>query len=77
MIAHNKKNNRSKIQKVAIEMALNCRCGGKPSKPKAIENCENRWVIRCQIQQCCAYNIGQGLADTIQGWNRLSTHFYR
>jgi len=58
-------------------MPLNCRCGGKPCKPKAIVNCKNRWVIRCQVEQCYAYNIGQGLTDTIQGWNRLSTHFYR
>jgi hypothetical protein len=43
----------------------------------AIAGCENRWVIRCQVNQCYAYNIGQGLANTIQGWNRLSTHFYR
>ena len=77
MIVFNRKNKHSEIKKVASEMPLNCRCGGMPSKPKAIVDCENRWIIRCQIQQCYAYNIGQGLADTIQGWNRLSTHFYR
>jgi hypothetical protein len=77
MIAHNKNNNHSEIQQAATDTPLNCRCGGRPSKPKAIVNCENRWVIRCQVKQCYAYNIGQGLVDTIQGWNRLSTHFYR
>jgi hypothetical protein len=77
MIAHNKDNNHSDLQKAATDMPLNCRCGGKPSKPTAMADCENRWVIRCQVEQCYAYNIGQGLADTIQGWNRLSTHFYR
>jgi hypothetical protein len=77
MIVLNQKNNYSKTKKVAIDALLNCRCGGKPSKPKLIKDCENRWVIRCQFEQCYAYNIGQGLADTIQGWNRLSTHFYR
>lgn len=77
MVAPTKTIVHSAFKKVATEMPLKCRCGGKPSKPKAIANCENRWVIRCQVEQCYAYNIGQGLADTIQGWNRLSTHFYR
>jgi len=71
------KNKQSEKNTAATDMPLKCRCGGKPSKPKAIANCENRWVIQCQVEQCYAYNIGQGLADTIQGWNRLSTHFYR
>lgn len=77
MIVINSKNKDSEIIEMPIEIPLNCRCGGKPSKPKAIANCEDRWVIRCQVEQCYAYNIGQGLADTLQGWNRLSTHFYR
>lgn len=77
MFVHNKKHNHSTQKNAPAEMPVKCRCGGKPSKPKAIAGCENRWVIRCQIEQCYAYNIGQGLADTIQGWNRLSTHFYR
>jgi hypothetical protein len=77
MIARNKKNKHSEMKKVATETLLNCRCGGKPSNPKPIADCENRWIIRCQIEQCYAYNIGQGLVDTIQGWNRLSTHLYR
>jgi hypothetical protein len=77
MIVLNRKKRHSESINVATEMPLSCRCGGKPSKPKAIADCKNRWVIRCQIKQCYAYNIGQGLTDTIQGWNRLSTHFYR
>jgi hypothetical protein len=77
MIVLNRKNKQSEPNKVAAEIPLKCRCGGKPSKPKPISDCKNRWIIRCQIKQCYAYNIGQGLADTIQGWNRLSTHFYR
>jgi hypothetical protein len=77
MITLNQKNNYSVLKKDTTHMPLNCRCGGKASKPQAIADCENRWVIRCQVEQCYAYNIGQGLADTIQGWNRLSTHFYR
>ncbi|MFT6284202.1 MAG: hypothetical protein ACJAXM_000670 [Arenicella sp.] len=77
MIIHNQNNSHLELKNVATNVPLNCRCGGKPSKPQAISNCENRWIIRCQIEQCYAYNIGQGLADTIQGWNRLSTHFYR
>lgn len=77
MVVFNKKNNYSGLNETVIEVPVKCRCGGKPSKPKAIENCQNRWIIRCQVNQCYAYNIGQGLADTIQGWNRLSTHFYR
>ena len=77
MVVLKHKNNQSELKKTAIDKALKCRCGGKPSKPKPIEHCEDRWIIRCQVKQCYAYNIGQGLADTIQGWNRLSTHFYR
>jgi len=77
MIVLNRKNRLFALRNIATEIPHNCRCGGKPSKPKAIAGCENRWIIRCQVQQCYAYNIGQGLADTIQGWNRLSTHFYR
>lgn len=56
---------------------ISCRCGGKPSKPEAIVGCKDRWLIRCKVKQCYAYNIGQGLIHTIQGWNRLSTHLYR
>ena len=77
MITFNKKQTQPVLKKLSTDLPLNCRCGGKPSKPQAILHCENRWVIRCQVEQCYAYNIGQGLADTIQGWNRLSTHFYR
>jgi len=77
MTAPNHKKNHSQLKETTADMPLNCRCGGKPSKPKAIANCENRWIIRCQVEQCYAYNIGQGLTHTIQGWNRLSTHFYR
>lgn len=77
MIVLNRKNRHSDIKQTALEIPLNCRCGGRPNKPEAIADCENRWIIRCQIKRCYAYNIGQGLADTIQGWNRLSTHFYR
>jgi hypothetical protein len=77
MITHDKKNNHSEVKQVTTDMPRNCRCGGKPSKPESIADCENRWIIRCQVEQCYAYNIGQGLKDTIQGWNRLSTHFYR
>lgn len=54
-----------------------CRCGGEPSKPKLVVNCSNRWQIHCEIAHCCARNEGQGLSDTILGWNRLSQHFYR
>ena len=54
-----------------------CRCGGEPTQPDLVANCNNRWIIRCQVEGCCARNIGQGLYDTIQGWNRLSSHFYR
>jgi hypothetical protein len=54
-----------------------CRCGGKPNKPKLIENSKDRWVISCQVERCYARNMGQGLVDTILGWNRLSAHFYR
>ena len=77
MTTFNKKNSQPAPKEVAADILLNCRCGGGPSKPQTIAHCENRWVIRCQVEQCYAYNIGQGLADTIQGWNRLSTHFYR
>jgi hypothetical protein len=77
MNALNQKNTHSELSKTSTDLPLKCRCGGKPCKPKAIAGCNNRWVIRCQVKQCYAYNIGQGLADTIQGWNRLSTHFYR
>lgn len=54
-----------------------CRCGGKPNAPQPIADCEDRWFISCSISRCYANNIGQGLAETIEGWNRLSTHFYR
>lgn len=77
MIINNQKNNHSEFKKVIANKPLNCRCGAKASKPEAIPECKNRWVIRCTVDQCYAYNIGQGLTDTIQGWNRLSTHFYR
>jgi hypothetical protein len=77
MITFNQKKSQPELNEIATDMLLNCRCGGKPSKPEAIPDCENRWVIRCQVEQCYAYNVGQGLTDTIQGWNRLSTHFYR
>jgi len=77
MNTFNKKKGRPELKKGAADILLDCRCGGKPSKPQSIAHCENRWVIRCQVEQCYAYNIGQGLTDTIQGWNRLSTHLYR
>jgi hypothetical protein len=77
MFARKKRNNQSELKKISIDVPIKCRCGGKPTKPKAVADCENRWVIRCQVKQCCAYNIGQGIADTIQGWNNLSTHLYR
>ncbi|MGJ8681093.1 hypothetical protein [Paraglaciecola sp.] len=54
-----------------------CRCGGKANKPKPVERCQDRWIITCQVERCFATNIGQGLIDTINGWNRLSAHFYR
>jgi hypothetical protein len=54
-----------------------CRCGGEPSKPVLVKGCENRWSIQCKVDTCQARNTGQGLSDTILGWNRLSTHFYR
>ncbi|WP_160178443.1 hypothetical protein [Paraglaciecola mesophila] len=54
-----------------------CRCGGKPIAPVRVPDCENRWTICCSINTCLARNTGQGLKDTIIGWNRLSTHFYR
>ncbi|MFT4942208.1 MAG: hypothetical protein ACI88A_005282, partial [Paraglaciecola sp.] len=56
---------------------VRCRCGGEPSKPVLVLGCRNRWLIQCQVKSCCARNAGQGLNDTIQGWNRLATHFYR
>ncbi len=77
MFTRKKSNKQSKVKKTATDLLFKCRCGGKPSKPKEVTGCKDRWIIRCQIEQCYAYNIGQGLADTIQGWNRLSTHFYR
>lgn len=54
-----------------------CRCGGKPGQPTPISSCNDRWEIRCEVKRCYANNRGQGLADTIDGWNRLSEHFYR
>ena len=54
-----------------------CRGGGEPSKPELVKGCENRWLIQCKVGTCKARNTGQGLSDTILGWNRLSTHFYR
>jgi len=54
-----------------------CRCGGEPTKPVLVADCTNRWIIRCKVTHCCARNTCQGLSDTIAGWNRLSTHFYR
>lgn len=77
MTVPNQKDKFSVLTKAVTERSLNCRCGGRPSEPKPIADCENRWIIRCQVKQCYAYNIGQGLTETIQGWNRLSTHFYR
>ncbi|WP_158969516.1 hypothetical protein [Paraglaciecola sp. L3A3] len=56
---------------------IGCRCGGMPTKPERIPGCRDRWLIGCKVKRCYAYNIGQGLADTIQGWNRLSEHLYR
>ena len=56
---------------------IGCRCGGEPNKPERILDCKDRWITSCKVKRCYAYNIGQGLADTIQGWNRLSKHFYR
>jgi hypothetical protein len=77
MFTRKKSNKHSKVKKTAVDLLFKCRCGGKASKPKEVAGCKDRWIIRCQIEQCYAYNIGQGLADTIQGWNRLSTHLYR
>lgn len=54
-----------------------CRCGGQPTKPTKVAGVSDRWVIKCRVEACYAYNIGQGLNDTIAGWNHLSTHFYR
>ncbi|MFT5676368.1 MAG: hypothetical protein ACI808_002309 [Paraglaciecola sp.] len=56
---------------------VRCRCGGEPTKPVLVVGCRNRWLIQCQVKNCCARNASQGLNDTIQGWNRLATHFYR
>lgn len=56
---------------------IQCRCGGEPVKPRLVPNCSNRWTIRCSVPGCCARNTGQGLSDTILGWNRLSSHFFR
>lgn len=68
----------SQMQEMSVIQVPNrCRCGGEPSAPKPVDGCSNRWIIYCQVKHCCAKNIGQGLKDTIIGWNRLSTHFYR
>jgi hypothetical protein len=66
-----------KVKLSTSQITLACRCGGKPSKPKEVAGCKNRWIISCQVKNCYAYNIGQGLYNTIQGWNNLSTHLYR
>lgn len=68
----------SQMQELSVaEVPNRCRCGGEASTPELVAGCRNRWMIRCQVKHCCAKNIGQGLNDTIVGWNRLSTHFYR
>jgi len=67
----------SLMKEKTIPLAVHCRCGGKPSKPEAVVGCKNRWSIHCMVERCYARNTGQGLADVITGWNRLSTHFYR
>lgn len=59
------------------DMPSKCRCGGIPLAPVRVLNCENRWTIKCSVPTCLARNTCQGLKDTIGGWNRLSTHFYR
>lgn len=72
-----RKSSARKTKKQKNPVPITCRCGGKPSKPATVEYCNDRWVISCQVERCYANNKGQGLADTINGWNRLSTHFYR
>ncbi len=59
------------------EVPSRCRCGGTPTAPVRVPDCVNRWTIRCSAPTCLARNTCQGLKDTISGWNRLSTHFYR
>ena len=54
-----------------------CRCGGSPLEPRQIDDCNDRWIVECEVKRCHARNIGQGLEDVILGWNRLSNHFYR
>lgn len=54
-----------------------CRCGGVASYPVRVENCGDRWMIKCTVSRCFAKNIGQGKKETILGWNRLSEHLSR
>ncbi|MDN4501373.1 hypothetical protein QX776_03115 [Alteromonadaceae bacterium BrNp21-10] len=54
-----------------------CRCGGKATEPQLVANCSDRWIIQCREPRCGANNIGQGLVATIEGWNHLSSGFYR
>ncbi|MCF2950136.1 hypothetical protein L0668_18625 [Paraglaciecola aquimarina] len=73
-----KRKTSTRVSKIQKKPTLSkCRCGGKANKPKPVERCQDRWIISCQVERCFATNIGQGLVDTINGWNRLSTHFYR
>jgi hypothetical protein len=72
----NKKSAPRRMSQVA-HVPAQCRCGGEPTKPELVPNCSNRWRIQCKVEHCCARNEGQGLSDTILGWNRLSLHFYR
>lgn len=71
-----KKSTPLRLNQIA-HMPHECRCGGEPTKPELVPDCSNRWIIECNVASCCARNIGQGLSDTILGWNRLSSHFYR
>lgn len=56
---------------------IRCRCGGMPTAPQKVPNCNDRWIIQCQVERCYAKNIGQSRAAVIEGWNRLSSSFYR
>jgi hypothetical protein len=77
MISLRRKKHTTKKAKCITPALAKCRCGGEASKPLHVKDCIDRWIIRCQVERCYAVNIGQGLSDTVQGWNRLSTHFYR
>lgn len=77
MLPLKKKKSESRRLSQLAHVPVHCRCGGEPSKPVLVPNCVNRWRIQCKVPHCCARNEGQGLSDTILGWNRLSMHFYR